>query len=193
MEPLYSSEVTTPGCRVLIGGGGISEAEDAKAAAGESLACPAGTGMAPARLAGHGSRLIAVRAMVSVGVYGEGGRGPGGPPTFETPSIPPQFSLPGAKLPEKYVDFEQQNARFPLADRVHLAYKPLADWRGLRKALWGIYFCSSLLWCYGTWRHLLKLHFPATRTVCDAIFQTQKVTRIAGAALLKPSEKMRTS
>lgn len=60
MEPLYSSEVTTPGCWVFIGGGGISEAEDAEAAAGESLRYPAGTGMVPASLAGHRTRAIAV-------------------------------------------------------------------------------------------------------------------------------------
>lgn len=71
MEPLYSSEVTTPGCWVFIGGGGISEAEDAKAAAGESLRYPAGTGMAPASLAGHQPRSLAVWAMDSVGVYEE--------------------------------------------------------------------------------------------------------------------------
>lgn len=52
MEPLYRSEVTTPGCWVFIGGGGISEAEDVKAA-GKSLRYPAGTGMSPASLAGH--------------------------------------------------------------------------------------------------------------------------------------------
>lgn len=33
-EPLYRSEVVTPGCCVLIGGGGISEAEDRRAATG---------------------------------------------------------------------------------------------------------------------------------------------------------------
>lgn len=71
MEPLYSSEVTTPGCCVFIGGGGISEAEDMKAAAGESLRYPAGTGMAPASLAGHRPRATAVWAMDSVSVYGE--------------------------------------------------------------------------------------------------------------------------
>lgn len=60
MEPLYSNEVTAPGCCVFIGGGGISEAEDEKAAAGESLKYPAGTGMAPASLAGHRPQTIAV-------------------------------------------------------------------------------------------------------------------------------------
>lgn len=47
LEPLYSREVTTPGCCVFMGGGGISEAEDPKAAAVESLRYPAGTGMLP--------------------------------------------------------------------------------------------------------------------------------------------------
>lgn len=41
---------------MLIGGGGISEAEDTKAAAGDSLRYPAGTGMAPASLLGHRPR-----------------------------------------------------------------------------------------------------------------------------------------
>lgn len=71
MEPLYRSEVTTPGCWVLIGGGGISEAEDTKAAAGESLRYPAGTGMAPASLAEHRPRSMAVGTTESVGVYNE--------------------------------------------------------------------------------------------------------------------------
>lgn len=60
LEPLYSNEVTTPGCWVFIGGGGISEDEDAKAAAGESLRYPAGTGMV-SRFAGwHRPRSLAV-------------------------------------------------------------------------------------------------------------------------------------
>lgn len=71
MEPLYRSDVTTPGCCVFIGGGGISEAEDAKAAAGESLRYPAGTGMAPASLVGRRPRSMAVRERDSVGVYEE--------------------------------------------------------------------------------------------------------------------------
>lgn len=71
MEPLYSSDVTTPGCLVFIGGGGISEAEDEKAAAGESLRYPAGTGMAPASRAGLSPRAFAVRATDCVSVYGE--------------------------------------------------------------------------------------------------------------------------
>ena len=69
LEPLYRSEVTTPGCWVFIGGGGISEAEDEKAAAG--LRYPAGTGMAPGRWLGHRPQSIAVLAMDSVVVYGE--------------------------------------------------------------------------------------------------------------------------
>lgn len=75
MEPLYSSDVTTPGCWVFIGGGGIREAEDAKAAAGESLRYPAGTGMVPASLAGHRRRAVAVWAIESVGVSEEEGGG----------------------------------------------------------------------------------------------------------------------
>lgn len=71
MEPLYRSEVTTPGCCMFIGGGGISEAEDARAAAGESLVHPAGTGMAPASLAGHRTRASAVSAPGSADVYEE--------------------------------------------------------------------------------------------------------------------------
>lgn len=45
---------------MFIGGGGISKAEDAEAAAGESLRYPAGTGMVPASLAGRRTRAEGV-------------------------------------------------------------------------------------------------------------------------------------
>lgn len=102
MEPLYSSDVTTPGCWVFIGGGGIREAEDAKAAAGESLRYPAGTGMAPASLTGHRRRAVAVWAIESVGVSEEeGGRTKEVHRQSIPPVIAPRFSLLGTKLPEK--------------------------------------------------------------------------------------------
>lgn len=50
MDPLYKSEVTTPGWWVLIGGGGISEAED-EAIVRELLRYLAGTGMVLGSLA----------------------------------------------------------------------------------------------------------------------------------------------
>lgn len=68
MDPLYRSDVTTPGCWVLMGGGGISEAEDEKAMAGELLRYLAGTGMALLSRAGHRPLSVAVWVMDYVGV-----------------------------------------------------------------------------------------------------------------------------
>lgn len=101
LEPLYSSEVTTPGCCVFIGGGGISEAVDTKAAAGESLRYPAGTGMAPTSLAQHQPWSMAVWAKDSVGVYEEVTEDWRGPTTSKYPLKPLQFGLTGTQHPEK--------------------------------------------------------------------------------------------
>lgn len=113
MEPLYRSEVTTPGCCVFIGGGGISEAEDVKAAAVESLRYPAGTGMAPASLTGHRPRAIAVEERYSVGVYEEVAESRRGPTTFKFHLIPLQFSLPATKLPKKWTSTRCFSEKYP--------------------------------------------------------------------------------
>lgn len=62
LEPLYRSEATTPGWWVLIGGAGISEAEDVKAM-GVLRRYPAGTGMIRVPRGGHRPQSVAVRAI----------------------------------------------------------------------------------------------------------------------------------
>lgn len=66
LEPLYKSEVATPGCCVLIGGGGISEAEDIKAIEA-LLQHSVRTGMFIASRGKPGPRLICAREGPKVG------------------------------------------------------------------------------------------------------------------------------